>query len=115
MGLRLQRAQAAEATASAAAAAPAAARADSPASRAGQRGGRLSYQAQRELAALPDRLQGLEAEKAQIEAQLAEGSLYRGEPQQLKAQLQRLEAVSSEIEAGYARWADLEASSQGAR
>jgi ATP-binding cassette subfamily F protein uup len=111
---RQQRAQAA-AGGGALAPAPGPARVESLGSRAVQRSGRLSYQAQRELAALPERLQSLEAEKAQIEAQLADGSLYRGEPQQLKAQLQRLQTVSAEIEAGYARWADLEAMSQAAR
>ena len=79
------------------------------------RSGRLSYQAQRELSTLPERLQALEAEKSQIESQLADGSLYRVEPQILKAQLERLTAVTGEIEAGYARWADLEGQTQGSR
>jgi ABC transport system ATP-binding/permease protein len=70
---------------------------------------RLSYQAQRELSALPEHLQALEAEKGQLEAQLADGSLYRGPPQILQAQLQRLAAIGSELETGYARWAELEA------
>jgi ATP-binding cassette subfamily F protein uup len=86
-----------------------------PGRSAGKRSGRLSYQAQRELSALPERLQGLEAEKSQIEAQLADGSLYRLEAEVLQGQLQRLAAVTGELDAGYARWADLEAMTQGAR
>jgi ABC transport system ATP-binding/permease protein len=93
-----------------AAAAPAA-----PGRSAGKRSGRLSYQAQRELSALPERLQGLEAEKSQIEAQLADGSLYRLEAEVLQGQLQRLAAVTGELDTGYARWADLEAMTQGSR
>jgi ATP-binding cassette subfamily F protein uup len=86
-----------------------------PGRSAGKRSGRLSYQAQRELSALPERLQGLEAEKSQIEAQLADGSLYRLEAEVLQGQLQRLAVVTGELDAGYARWADLEAMTQGAR
>ena len=88
--------------------APVAAAASTSSSSAG-RTPRLSYQAQRELSALPERLQGLEAEKGQLESQLADGSLYRGAPETLHARLQRLAAIASELEAGYARWAELEA------
>ncbi|HEY6453166.1 MAG TPA: ATP-binding cassette domain-containing protein [Steroidobacteraceae bacterium] len=70
---------------------------------------RLSYMAQRELSALPERLQVLEVEKQEIEAQLADGSLYRGAPERLRVQLLRLTALAHELEAGYARWAELEA------
>jgi ATP-binding cassette subfamily F protein uup len=69
---------------------------------------RLSYVAQRELSLLPERLQALEAEKLQVESQLADGSLYRGAPQTLHERLQRLAAIAGELEAGYARWAELE-------
>jgi len=69
---------------------------------------RLSYVAQRELSSLPERLQALEAEKGQVESQLADGSLYRGAPQTLHERLQRLAAIAGELEAGYARWAELE-------
>ena len=93
-----------------AAARPAAVRAVEPsAALARARPGRLSYQAQRELSQLPDRLQSLEAEKAQIEVQLADGSLYRSEAAVLQERLQRLSAVTAEIDAGYARWAELDA------
>ena len=72
------------------------------------RGRRLSYLAQRELSALPEQLQALEAEKLRVESQLADGSLYRGAPDALHAQLQRLAIISKELESGYARWAELE-------
>jgi ATP-binding cassette subfamily F protein uup len=76
---------------------------------------RLSYQAQRELSALPDRLQALEAEKAQIESQLADGSLYRAAQPTLQERLQRLASIETEIESGYARWAELESMTAGSR
>jgi ATP-binding cassette subfamily F protein uup len=101
----------------AAAAAPAAQGAADGASggRGMVRPGRLSYQAQRELSALPERLQSLEAEKAQIESQLADGSLYREEPSLLRERLQRLASIEAELEGGYARWAELESMTAGSR
>ncbi|MFI4868153.1 MAG: ATP-binding cassette domain-containing protein [Steroidobacterales bacterium] len=71
--------------------------------------GRLSYNQQRELRALPERLQSLEAEKARIETELADASLYRGSPELLHERLQRLAAISGELEGGYTRWSELEA------
>ena len=93
------------------AAAPADARSSASPSaptRAAGRGRKLSYMVQRELDALPERLQALEAEKERIESLLADGSLYRGAPDALQAQLQRLAVIASELESGYARWAELE-------
>ena len=85
------------------------------AARFAQKPGRLSYRAQRELTALPDRLQALEAEKSQIESRLADGSLYSGAPDVLQQQLQQLATLTAEIESGYARWAELEAMTAGTR
>ena len=93
------------------AAAPAGARSSASPSaptRAAGRGRKLSYMVQRELDALPERLQALEAEKERIESLLADGSLYRSAPDALQAQLQRLAVIASELESGYARWAELE-------
>ncbi len=69
---------------------------------------RLSYKDQRELASLPERVQGLEAEKGRIEAELSDPALYQQPSGILPERLQRLEALSREIEAGYARWAELD-------
>ena len=83
---------------------------------------RLSYNDQRELHTLPERLQQLEAEKEQIESQLAGGELYRpgnqpGHQQEAQSALQerlaRLAAISAELEGGYARWGELEAQAAG--
>jgi ATP-binding cassette subfamily F protein uup len=69
---------------------------------------KLSYKDQRELTALPERLQNLEAEKGRIESELADAALYRGSQEALHERLQRLAAISEELEGGYARWTELE-------
>jgi ATP-binding cassette subfamily F protein uup len=76
---------------------------------------RLSFKDQRELATLPGRLQELEADKARIEAELADPAFYRHSPaalpehaRRVDEHARRLEVLSREIEAGYARWAELE-------
>ena len=74
---------------------------------------RLSYNDQRELSTLPERLQGLEAEKDRIESQLADGQLYRDGQQALQQRLQRLAVITAELEGGYARWGELEAMAAG--
>jgi ATP-binding cassette subfamily F protein uup len=73
---------------------------------------KLSYQDRRELTALPQRLQDLEAEKGRIESQLADRQLY-GSLQALHERLQRLQALNTELEGGYARWSELEALAAG--
>src|ERR1700722_18950464 len=74
---------------------------------------KLSYKDQRELTALPERLQSLEAEKSRIEAALADGTLYRGSQGALQERLQRLAAIGDELEGGYARWTQLESQAGG--
>jgi ATP-binding cassette subfamily F protein uup len=74
---------------------------------------KLSYKDQRELALLPERLQGLEAEKQAIESELAEGAIYRGSQEALAARLERLAAITRELEEGYARWSELESLTAG--
>jgi len=74
---------------------------------------KLSYKDQRELSTLPERLQSLEAEKGRIELELADGELYRGSQDALHERLQRLAAITAELEGGYARWTELEALSGG--
>jgi ATP-binding cassette subfamily F protein uup len=73
---------------------------------------RLSYKDRRELELLPERLQALEQERVGLESELADPAGYaeRGLPDaELTRRLQRLEALTGEIEAAYARWAVLEA------
>jgi ATP-binding cassette subfamily F protein uup len=69
---------------------------------------RLSYKDQRELNSLPDLLEKLEAEKQRIESEVSDGTLYRGDQERLHERLGRLAAISQQLEAGYARWSELE-------
>jgi ATP-binding cassette subfamily F protein uup len=74
---------------------------------------KLSYKDQRELQGLPEKLQALEAEKEQLETRINDPALYApvgAAKMEVTAYLQRLETLAREIEAGYARWAALEAS-----
>jgi ATP-binding cassette subfamily F protein uup len=95
----------------AAAAAPAAPLqpAAAPPAAAGASRRRLAYKEQRELDALPERLQQLETDKQRLEAELADSGLYRGDNREtLHERLQQLAALSAGIEAAYARWTELE-------
>ena len=60
---------------------------------------KLSYNEQRELAALPDRIDALEKEIAAIEADLVAGKIYTSD---------RLAPAQAELEKLVDRWADLE-------
>ena len=70
---------------------------------------KLGYQEQRELAALPDRISGLETEQAAITAKLGDTALYRGDDSELKTLRARLAGIETELSAAYARWEALEA------
>jgi len=70
---------------------------------------KLGYREQRELAALPERIEALEAEIAGAEVALADPELYRSDAGERIAELKaRLEALRDELESAYARWAALE-------
>ena len=60
---------------------------------------KLSYNEQRELAGLPDRIDALEREIAAIEADLVAGKIYRSD---------RLAPAQEELEQAVERWAELE-------
>jgi ABC transport system ATP-binding/permease protein len=69
---------------------------------------RLSYKDQRELAAMPERIQRLEAEQQQLQANIADPELFQGNHERGALALQRLQALAVEIENAYARWDALE-------
>ena len=80
-------------------------RADSAAPRQNQK--KLSYNEKRELDALPDRIDALEQELAALREALADGSLYRTDPDRAKEMGDRLPAAEAELEAAVERWAEL--------
>src|ERR1700722_1094530 len=69
---------------------------------------RLSYNEQRDLAALPEKIQRLEAEQRELQAALADPALFQGHDSKGAAALQRLQSVAAELETAYARWEALE-------
>jgi ATP-binding cassette subfamily F protein uup len=91
--------------------APSAARTERPAPEKAAGGGRpakLSYKDQRELEALPARIEALEAEQAALQQATGDPDFYRQDGAVISATLARLESVGSELEACYERWAELE-------
>ena len=72
---------------------------------------RLSYKEQRELESMPEKIQRLEAEQAQLNAFVAEPELFKRDPVQAAQRLQRLQTLAGELERAYTRWDSLEAKS----
>jgi ATP-binding cassette subfamily F protein uup len=71
---------------------------------------KLSYKEQRELNALPDQIEKLEAEQTQIRAELASGQLYQTDLQRAIALQARDSAIEEELMTALQRWEDLSAS-----
>jgi len=72
---------------------------------------RLSYKEQRELEAMPATIQRLEAEQLKLTEAVANPNLFKQDPAEGAAALQRLQSLASELEGAYSRWDVLE--SQG--
>ena len=68
---------------------------------------KLSYKEQRELEALPARIEALEAEQAQINERLASSDLYAKEPQAVPALHARHAAIEEELMTALERWETL--------
>ncbi|HEY7712428.1 MAG TPA: ATP-binding cassette domain-containing protein [Candidatus Entotheonella sp.] len=69
---------------------------------------RLNYKERRELEALPEHIEMLEAEQAQLYEMLSDPKLYRQEGEEI-AQLQaRLAGIAQALEDAYIRWEQLE-------
>jgi ABC transport system ATP-binding/permease protein len=93
------------------AAAPASARAasvPSEAARVRPKARRLSYKDQRELEAIPEKIQLLEAEQLELQAAIADPTFFHAPVARSAAALQRLESLAAEIETAYSRWHALE-------
>jgi ATP-binding cassette subfamily F protein uup len=73
-----------------------------------RRGAKLSYKDQRELDALPARIEALEAEVGALQQRLADPALYRGGGAEVAAVQARLSAAEAGLAQAYARWAALE-------
>ena len=68
---------------------------------------KLSYKEQRELDMLPEKIEALESEQANIETRVSDPDFYRGDKDEIAGVLARLEALKAELEQCYARWETL--------
>jgi ATP-binding cassette subfamily F protein uup len=72
-----------------------------PSPRAGKK---LSYKDQRELEALPARIEALEGEQRALSEKIAGPSFYKEEADVIRASLARVDELQRELAAAYARW-----------
>jgi len=73
---------------------------------------RPTYHEQRELEALPQRIEVLETELSELHQRMADPAFYRQEPAEIVKTKARLEALQNEIAEAYRRWEELETGSQ---
>ncbi|RLQ20961.1 ATP-binding cassette domain-containing protein [Seongchinamella sediminis] len=69
---------------------------------------KLSYKDQRELDALPARIESLEAEQAGLEVQMSDPGFYQQEHTVVQAVLDEAARIEAELEQALERWAELE-------
>jgi ABC transport system ATP-binding/permease protein len=72
---------------------------------------RLSYNEQRELAQLPEKIQHLEAEQDQLTTLISDPKLFQHNQDQASQALRRLQALTEELDGAYARWEKLDKAS----
>ena len=70
---------------------------------------KLSFKEQRELEALPQKIQVLEAEREQINVRISDPSFYQQDKGTVSTAQERVAAIDKELAAAYARWEALEA------
>jgi len=70
---------------------------------------KLSYKEQRELETLPQRIEMLEAEQAQLHESMGRPDFYQQEKGAIAAAQERLDALEAELAEAYERWEALEA------
>jgi ATP-binding cassette subfamily F protein uup len=70
---------------------------------------KLSYKEQHELETLPEKIESLEAERSQLHAAINDPDFYKQPGDKIAGAMERLQTLTSEIEASYARWQALEA------
>ena len=75
--------------------------------RSKQRERKLSFNEQRELDALPDHIEALEAEQSVLHEQMADPAFYRQNGEDVTAAQTRLEQIDNDLEQAYSRWEEL--------
>jgi ATP-binding cassette subfamily F protein uup len=76
---------------------------------------RLSYNELRELQLLPEKIQQLEAEQAELNRELSDPQGFKRNHEASATALRRLQALAEELEAAYARWDALDSASLATR
>jgi len=69
---------------------------------------KLSYKEQRELEALPGKIEALESEQSELHKRMGDGDFYRQSGDKITATMERIDAVKIDLEAAYGRWQELE-------
>ncbi len=69
-----------------------------------------SYNEQRELDSMPQRIQALETLQGELQGALADPKFFRESPAEAGTALERLQSLAAELESAYARWDALESS-----
>jgi ATP-binding cassette subfamily F protein uup len=82
---------------------------DEPAAAATTTRKKLSYKEQREIDALPSRIEALEAEQGELRARIASPGFYKEPRTTIDAALGRADGIEQEIAEAYARWDELDA------
>jgi ABC transport system ATP-binding/permease protein len=77
-----------------------------------ERGQKLSYKEQRELEALPARIEALEAEQHALHERTGGAEFYKESPDAIRSALARVDAIEAELVDTYARWHELESRRQ---
>jgi ATP-binding cassette subfamily F protein uup len=57
---------------------------------------------------MPEKIQRLEAEQLELQAAIADPTLFHGNQERGTAALQRLRSLAAEIENAYSRWDELD-------
>lgn len=70
--------------------------------------GKLGYKEQRELDALPAKIEDLESERKMLEATLSDADIYRDQPERVTTLTAQMQELDRELEEKYARWDVLE-------
>lgn len=70
---------------------------------------KLSYKEQRELDAIPARIEALEQEQQHLTEQASQAEFYQQHRDTITATVDRLQQIQDELEQAYERWADLDA------
>jgi ABC transport system ATP-binding/permease protein len=69
---------------------------------------KFSYNDERELAALPQAIEALEREQAEVVARMSTADYHRGAPAQLNADRRRMQQIETLLQEKFARWETLE-------